>query len=106
MTPVYYDSAAIYIQCASTLQDRIIRIDAIITALYDTALKAAANDNLTEYSLNDGQTVIRTVYKGADSVLSSIKAFESIKQMYINQLNGRVFRLVDSKNFTGRRNGR
>jgi hypothetical protein len=106
MTPVYFDSADVYIQCASTLQDKITRIDAIITALEDTALKAAANDNISEYSLNDGQTVIRTVYKGADAVLNSIMAFERIRQMYVNRLNGRVFRLVDSKNFTRRRNGR
>lgn len=103
---VTYDSANIYIQCATTLEGKIARIDAIITALEDTALKAAANDNISEYSLNDGQTIIRTVYKGADAVLNSIMAFEKIKQMYVNRLNGRVFRLVDGKNFTGRRNGR
>jgi hypothetical protein len=68
---VYYDSASKYIDCASDLRDKITRIETIISALEDTALKAAANDNITEYSLN-----------------------------------GRVMRLVDSKNFTGRRNGR
>jgi hypothetical protein len=103
---VYYDSASKYIDCASDLRDKITRIETIISALEDTALKAAANDNITEYSLNDGQTIIRTVYKGADAVLNSIMAFEKIRQMYINRLNGRVMRLVDSKNFTGRRNGR
>lgn len=103
---VYFDSAYKYIDCASTLREKITKIEAIISALEDTALKAAANDNITEYSLNDGQTIIRTVYKGADAVLRSIEAFEKIRQMYINRLNGRVMRLVDGKNFTGRRNGR
>ena len=103
---VTYDSADKYIQTATTLQEKIAKIDNIITALEDTALKAAANDNITEYSLNDGQTIIRTVYKGADAVLRSIEAFERIKQTYVNRLNGRVVRLVDSKNFTGGRNGR
>jgi hypothetical protein len=103
---VYYDSADIYIQSCTTIREKIARIDAIITALENTALKAAANDNITEYSLNDGQTIIRTVYKGADAVLNSIAAFEKIRQMYINRLNGRVMRLVDGKNFTGRGNGR
>lgn len=103
---VYYDSAYKYIDCASTLRDKIAKIEIIISALEDTALKAAANDNITEYSLNDGQTIIRTVYKGADAVLASIQAFEKIRQMYINRLNGRMIRLVDGKNFTGRRNGR
>lgn len=103
---VYFESAYKYIECASDLRDKIERINTIITALEDTALKAAANDNISEYSLNDGQTVIRTVYKGADAVLRSIEAFEKIKQMYVNRLNGRTFRLVDGKNFTGRYGGR
>lgn len=106
MNTVYYDSAYKYIDCASDLRSKIARIEAIIAALETTALKAAANDNISEYSLNDGQTVIRTVYKSAQDVLNSIMAFEKIRQMYINRLNGRVIRLVDGKNFTGRYGGR
>lgn len=96
-----FDSAYVYIECATDLQGKITRIDAIIDALMTTALKMAANDNISEYALNDGQTQIKTVYKGADAVLNSIKAFEGIRQTYINQLNGRVIRLVDSKSFPG-----
>jgi hypothetical protein len=95
-----YDSAAIYIDSADTLKDKITRIDAVIDALLTVALKAAANENITEYSLNDGQTQIKTAYRGSDSVMKSIQAFESIKQMYVNRLNGRHIRLMDSKNFT------
>jgi hypothetical protein len=95
-----YDSAAIYIDSADTLKDKITRIDAVIDALLTVALKAAANENITEYSLNDGQTQIKTAYRGTDSVMKSIQAFEAIKQMYVNRLNGRHIRLMDSKNFT------
>lgn len=103
---VYYDSAAIYIDSATDLCDKIAKIDQVIDALLTNALVAAANDNIEEYSLNDGQTIIRTTYKGADAVQKSIHAFESIKQTYVNRLNGRGVRLVDSKSFTGRRYGR
>jgi len=96
---VVYDSAAIYIDSQTTIQGRITAIDSIITALLTTAAKAAANDNISEYWLNDGQTQIKTMYKGADAVMKSIKSFETLKQHYVNQLNGRVMRLVDSKNF-------
>ncbi len=99
---VVYDSACIYIEKASTIRDKITRIDAIISALESTALKAAANDNIKEYSLDDGQTKILTIYKGADQVLASIMSFERIRQMYINRLNGRMVRLVDGKNFASR----
>lgn len=96
---VVYKSADIYIETATSLRDKITKIDAIITALTATALKSAATDNITEYRLDDGQTKIETIYKGTDAIFKSIHAFEKIKQMYINQLNGRSMRLVDSKNF-------
>lgn len=100
---IYYDSADLYIESATTLRDKITRIDAIITALESSALKAAVNGNITEYSLDDGQTKIRTVYRNAQEVANSINAFEAIKQRFINRLHGRIVRLVDHKNF---RNGR
>lgn len=103
---VYYKSADIYIESATSLCDKINRIDQVIDALLSNALKAAANDDIEEYSLNDGQTIIRTSYRGAEAVQKSINAFEGIKQMYINRVNGRVFRLVDSKSISGSRYGR
>jgi hypothetical protein len=102
---VEYESASIYIRSATELCDKIARIDAIITALEDKALDAAANDDLMEYSLDDGQTKIKTVYRGVKSILNAIMGFEQLRQMYINRLNGRVVRLVDSKSFRTR-NGR
>lgn len=99
MGEVYYDSADIYISSATTLREKITRIDAIITALEDTALVAAGKGDVTEYSLDDGQTKIRTVYRDAASIAVAIANFEQIKQRYVNRLNGRHIRLVDSKNF-------
>lgn len=96
-----YDSSSVYIEKATSLQDKITRIDAVISALLTTATKAAANDHLTEYMLDDGQTKIQTTYRGTDEIFKSIQAFEKLKNIYVNQLNGRVFRLTDSKNFTG-----
>ena len=97
---IEYDSADIYIDSATSLTDKITRIDTVISALLTTATKAAANDNISEYWLDDGQTKIKTVYKGADAVFKSIEAFERLKTYYRNKLNGRVVRLVDRKNFT------
>ena len=95
----YFSSAQIYIECGRDLRDKINRLNAVITALETTALKAAETGNLDEYSLDDGQTKIRTKYRDANAVANSITAFETIRQRYINQLNGRHVRLVDSKNF-------
>ena len=94
---VIYDSAAIYIESATNLCDKIVKIDAIITALEDTALKSATSDDITEYSLDDGQTKIKTVYKGTDAILNSIQSLIRLRNYYLNKLNGRQVRLVDGK---------
>tara|TARA_R110002167_G_scaffold110087_3_gene280327 strand:+ start:4469 stop:4768 length:300 start_codon:yes stop_codon:yes gene_type:complete len=94
---VEYDSAAIYIQSSTALCDKIEKIDLIITALEETALSSAANDNIEEYWLDDGQSKIKTRYKGTDEIFKSIYAFEKMRQIYVNRLNGRVVRMVDSR---------
>lgn len=103
MAAVYFDSADVYINQGIDVREKITRINAIITALEDASLKAASTGNISEYSLDDGQTKIRTVYRNAVESAAAINAFETIRQRWINQLNGRVVRLMDSKNF--RRNG-
>lgn len=94
-----YDSAAIFIESQTSLKAKVDAIELIIDALLILAAKAATNDNISEYQLNDGQTVIKTVYKGVDGILQSIEGLEKIKMTYLNRLNGRVMRLMDSKNF-------
>lgn len=103
---VIYDSAYIYLESCKTLQEKINGIDLIIEGLLNAAVKAAENEGISEYQLNDGQTIIKTVYRGVNQIFSSVSAFERLKQMYVNRLNGRVIRLVDEKNFNGRGYGR
>ena len=94
-----YDSASIYLDSRTSVKAKITAIDAIIAALLTTAVKAASGENITEYWLDDGQTKIKTVRRTSKEIEASIAAFERLKQYYVNQLNGRVFRLIDSKNF-------
>jgi signal transduction histidine kinase len=104
---VIFDSADIYIEGAASLQDKISRIDQVIDALLTNALKAAAKQNISEYSLNDGQTQIKTAYKGTESVMQSIMAFEKLKSYYVLKLNKTgMVRLVDGKNFVNKNNWR
>lgn len=98
---VRYDSAAVYIESASSIRQKITRLDAIIDALLTTVLKSAENGDVQEYWLNDGQTQIKTSYRSAKEVLDAVNVFERTKQIYVNRLNGRVMRLVDGKNFIG-----
>jgi len=95
-----YQSTAEYVNSAQSLQDKIARIDAVITLLLDNmAVAAAGNAEFKEYSLDDGQTRIRAVYNTIVDIERSIYSFERLKQLYINQLNGRITRLIDGRNF-------
>lgn len=94
---VIYDSEAIYIETATTIAGKIIKLDAIILALETEALNRAANEGISEYSLDDGQTKIKTVYRSTKDILNSIQSFIKMKEYYYNKLNGRVYRLTDGK---------
>lgn len=102
--PVYFDSEGLYIASCTNIRAKIAAIDAIIDALLVTAADAATKDNIEEYSLNDGQTIIRTLYRGTDGIYKSIASFEKLKIYYQSKTTGRMVRLVDGKNF--RRYGR
>ena len=102
---VYFDSAAIFVNSSTELCDKIAKIELILDALLTNAMVAASNDNIREYSLNDGQTIIKTEYSGTDAVMKSYNAWEKIRQMYINRLNGRMVRLVDGKSVYNFRHG-
>lgn len=101
---ITYDTVGLYLETATTNQEKITAIDAIISALLTTAANAAGNENISEYSLNDGQVIIKTNYRGVESIYKSIAAFRKLRQEYINMINGRVVRLVDGKNFIGNTN--
>lgn len=94
-----FESPKIYLSSARTLQERIDRLELLIDAMILSTLNVVSgedyNPNVSEYQLNDGQMVVRTIYKTNNDVFSSIKQLEGIKQMYMNQLNGRVNSLRD-----------
>mgnify|MGYP003676249805 CR=1 FL=1 len=95
---VEYSSEAMYMATATSNLDRICKLDLILDALLTTVLDAASTDSINEYQLDDGQTKIKTVYNGAEAVLRSINVLERTRQIYINRLNGRSFRMIDSRN--------
>tara|TARA_R110000803_G_scaffold49003_1_gene101902 strand:- start:788 stop:1102 length:315 start_codon:yes stop_codon:yes gene_type:complete len=99
---VVYESTAKYLKDSTRLCDKIAKLNLIIDALFLVATEAAESDNITEYTLDSGQTKIKTAYRGAESVFKSIQAYENLKTMYQNKLVGRGFKLMDSKNFRTR----
>lgn len=96
---VYFDSCQLYIESKSSINDRIVAINAVIVAMESALLKAATGQDISEYQLNDSQTIIKVVNRSVDSITKSMNALIALKNYYINNYNGRVFRALDSKNF-------
>lgn len=104
---VVYESCAIYVESAKTLQDRLARIDAVLLALEDTALRSAGNEDISNYLLDNGQTKIQAMYRDSASLAKAILAFEQIRERIIAKLNkSRCTRLVDQRNLIGPRSFR
>ncbi|NCX55590.1 MAG: hypothetical protein EBW87_00105 [Burkholderiaceae bacterium] len=96
-----YKSEQLYIESRTSVRAKIQAISEIQDALLTTALRAVGKGEISQYTLNSGQTIITTTYRNPDQIQQAYEGFERIKQMLIQKLNGRVFRLVDGKNFTG-----
>ena len=92
-----FQSETLFIDSASDMAEKIKKIDAIITALLDLSLTAVGKQDIVEYTLGDGQTKIRTQFRGMSAILRAIDDYEKLRQRYFNRLNGHTFRLVDSK---------
>jgi hypothetical protein len=99
MLTEYYVTCDLYVQSKTEIRDKIKAIDEIIDALFDSALKSAAGQNVLQYSLNNGQSIISETYRDSASIAKAINDFTAIRNLYLNRLTGRITRLVDSKSF-------
>ena len=94
-----FDNCGLYIESKSSMADRITAISAVIVAMEAALLRAASGQDVSEYQLNDSQTIIKVTNRGVDAITKSMQALIALKQYYINNYNGRVYRALDSKNF-------
>jgi hypothetical protein len=97
---IWFNKSAI-VQAETRLkaEERIALINEIIDTLLAAQIEFAADPNKQEYGLDDGQTKIKVIYRNLDAVAASIVQWDKVLQMYLNRVNGRMVRLVDSKNF-------
>jgi hypothetical protein len=96
---VVYDSTYAYITSCKTIKARIAALDAVIDVHFGTLLKAVTTGNINEYDLDTGQTKVKTIYRSVKDVTDALAGLEAMKNYYVNQINGRSFRLIDQSNF-------
>jgi len=82
-------SISTYIECRSTLIDKISAIDALISAMELKLVDVTESTTFDEYELNDGQMKVRTKYRSVKDVMAGLTGLEQLKQRYVNRLNGR-----------------
>ena len=90
-----YTTETIYISDATTLEERLARINTIIEALELRQVEVISKSDIQQYSIDDGQVKITTLYRSADQIAKAINAYEVIKQRILNKLNGRGMALRD-----------
>lgn len=84
-----------YISCDTDTKAKIARIDAIITALEDQELIAASNSDIEEYRLDDGQTIIKTIFRDPVIIEKTIHALTRRKKRLQNECVGYRYGLID-----------
>jgi hypothetical protein len=88
----------LYIQSKTDLYAKIQAIEQLIDNVLLQGVDSVDTINNTEYYLDNGQNKISLKYRSPTEVFKTIEVLERTKQIYVNRLNGRTSRLIDSKN--------
>jgi hypothetical protein len=91
----YYTNFVEYINCSTTVKEKIARINAIIEALEDAELEAAVNAGTEEYWFDDGQTKVKAINRDIGSIEKTIQALIRRRTRLINGCIGYRYGLMD-----------
>jgi hypothetical protein len=83
-----------YIECKSTLYDKIVAINNIILAMELKLAESVIQSGYVEMNIDDGQMKTKAVYRSMQDLAAGLQGLEVLKQRYVNRYNGRVTRLV------------
>ena len=88
-----------YIQSKTTLNAKIIAIEALIDTMLLSSIEAIENSGTASYSMDDGQMKVMTQYRSMAEVTAGVLALEKLLQIYINRRNGNVTVLRSRLNY-------
>ena len=83
-----------YIECKSKIIGKIATYDLLITKMEEAILTGAVSGHLVQYELDDGQIKCRAQYRNIGTMVEAMTGLQRLRQMYINQFNGRGTRMV------------
>lgn len=100
-----YPSWQAYLDTATSADARIKMIDILIDkniAQIGTQLDGIGG-GIGMYELDDGQVRIKVNYKSIEDIAKANNALETMKQLYLNRMNGRTVTLRNISTYRGRR---
>lgn len=84
---VIYNSFYEYIVDNNVKRTRIQKMDEILDALQDTLLKLSLDGDVQEYHFNNGQSVVRAIYRDPAKILEAMKLLRVERNALINAGN-------------------
>lgn len=100
---ITYTSIGQYLEAATSIIAKIDRLDTIILSMMTAMERGILKADKGEYRFEDGQVKIEEVFRDPNAMVKTIENLERLKDLYRVRLDrnstGRVFRLVDGKNF-------
>jgi hypothetical protein len=96
-----YSDCREYIESAADTAARIVRIKAIIVALEEqmyTIASDPAQAAVQEYSLDTGQSKIKTVHRTIADISTAIDVYDKMLVRLVQRTRSRTTQLIDKRN--------
>lgn len=104
---IVYTSIPEVMKSCKSLEEQLALIDTILKGMLQAIINATTTGEFQEYKLYTGQTQNEVRYRSLTELQQAYEKMFKIQQYIEAQLGykktGRIFRLVDGKNFIGNR---
>jgi len=85
-----FTSITQYFDCKSKLIGKIATYDLLIESMEKTLMSGIESGHLVQWELDDGQMKCRSQYRNVNDLTNAMNGLIRLRQMYINQHNGRA----------------
>ena len=89
-----YDSIYEYLTDKSTVMTELEKLDQCIAALREASYKMCGNADVKELQFNDGQTIVKSIFRDFSDMDNAMKFLEKQKHTILYGATGRTKRLI------------
>lgn len=102
MEKIQYYNVDFNLNSCTKAVDKIALIDTLLDSLYTKAIAAVTNGDIAEYSLDTGQTVVKTKYRSMEELEKAISGYERLRKMLQADALPRKIKLIPGSSFNNR----